>query len=382
MTKKKETPFSTADNILRIALSLVVVIICTGIYEADLMPKDEILVPLLTVALLAASANYKRNMNFIENRIFIGFLIFNIYFILSISLHDQPDLEIKTYFIHLISIGSFLAIYTATKIFLVSRASANTLKGNTSIVILSTMVLFVLLISQLWQAYNTYDTFMMRPGGFLNPNTTAALSLIFMFSAFKCLGATNRNLLLILVTLSACIVFLAQSRGSMLFLIPFVLYSLYKFNRKQSFNIYLLGTTALLLIFTLYQTGTLELMQSALSRFKGDHNSVVRLDIIVKGFHSFLESPIWGNGYLYLANTYSLSSHNQIIESLASFGLIGTITICIAFYYLYAPCSLLFCALCILPVLLFSHNFFDSYSYQAALGFALAVDRNNHSKFS
>ena len=382
MTKTKETPISTADYILRIALSLVVVMIGTGIYEADLMPKDEILVPLLAFALLAASFNYKRDINFIENRIFIGFLIFNIYFMLSITLHTQPDLEIKAYFIHLISIGSFLAIYTATKIFLSSGASSTTPKNNISIAALSITALFVLLTSQLWQAYYTYDTFMMRPGGFLNPNTTAALSLIFMFSALKCLGATNKNLILLSVTLSACIVFLAQSRGSMLFLIPFVLYSLYNFNRKQPLNIYLLGTAALLLIFTLYQTGTLELMQSALSRFKGDLNSIARLDIIVKGFYAFLESPVWGNGYLYLANTYSLSSHNQIIESLASFGLIGTITICVAFYYLYTPCSLLFCTLCILPVLLFSHNFFDSYSYQAALGVALAVDRTNNSKFS
>lgn len=380
MTKTRETSLSTANYILRIALSLVIIIIGTGIYEADLMPKDEILVPLLACALLAASFNYKRNINFIENRIFIGYLIFNIYFIFSISLHNQPDLETKTYFIHLISIGSFLAVYTATKTFLSSEASCIT--NNTIIAILSITALLVLLTTQLWQAYYTHDTFMMRPGGFLNPNTTAALSLIFMFSAFKSLGKTNKNLILLSIILSACVVFLAQSRGSMLLLIPFVLYSLYQFNSNKPLNIYLLSTVAMLLIFTLYQTGTLELMQSALSRFKGDHNSVARLDIIVKGFYAFLESPIWGNGYLYLANTYSLSSHNQLIESLASFGFIGIIIICVAFYYLYTPCSLLFCALCILPVLLFSHNFFDSYSYQAVLGFALAADRNNHSKTS
>jgi hypothetical protein len=378
MTKTNESSAATTEYILRSLLCIVVVIVGAGIYEADLMPKDEILVPIFSLALLAASLNYRRNINLIESRILFGFLIFNIYFMLSISLHQQPGLEIKTYFIHLISIGSFLAVYTATKIILPSGTSNITLTSNTMIVILSITALGVLLISQLWQAHYIHNTFIMRPGGFLNPNTTAAISLIFLFSAYKYLDSTNSSLILLSVTLTTCIIILAQSRGSMLFLIPFILYSLHRLYRKKPLNIYLLVITALIIFFSLHLTGTLELIGSALSRFKGDHNSASRLDIIAKGLHAFLDSPVWGNGYRYLANTYTLSSHNQLVESLASFGLIGTVIICIAFYYLYTPCSLLFCALCILPVLLFSHNFFDSYSYQTVLGFALAVDRKNH----
>ncbi len=377
MTKIKNPSIATTDYILRIVLSLVIVIIGTGIYEADLMPKDEILVPLLAFTLLAFSLNHRRSLNFIESKVLIGFLIFNIYFILNISILQQPGLEVKTYFIHLISIGSFIAVYTATRIILPNGTNNIILTSNTSIAILSIIALGLLLTSQLWQAYYIHDTFMMRPGGFLNPNTTAAISLIFMFSAYKCLDTTNRSLILLSVTLAACIIFLAQSRGSMLFLMPFILYCLLKLYSKKSLNFSPLIFAALTIFLLLCLTGTLEFIGSALSRFKGDHNSVSRLDIAIKGFHAFLDSPVWGNGYRYLADTYSLSSHNQIVESLASFGLIGTVIICIAFYYLYTPCSLLFCVLCILPVLLFSHNFFDSYSYQAVLGFALAVDRKN-----
>ena len=120
--------------------------------------------------------------------------------------------------------------------------------------------------------------------------------------------------------------------------------------------------------------------KSVTTRFTGDQSSAIRMSLLQQGWSAFTEFPIFGNGYRYLENATSYSSHNQILEVLINFGIFGFIVICIACYFLYTPLSIALCIVCIFPTLLFSHNFFDTYAFQAALGLALAVNQSTHNK--
>jgi hypothetical protein len=51
-----------------------------------------------------------------------------------------------------------------------------------------------------------------------------------------------------------------------------------------------------------------------------------------------------------------------------------------AFGLLYLPASAAFIFLCIIPSLIFSHNFFDNASLQTVIGMALSIDRAWHSQ--
>ena len=88
------------------------------------------------------------------------------------------------------------------------------------------------------------------------------------------------------------------------------------------------------------------------------------------------DAPFLGKGYRYVALTAGQSTHNQLVEILASFGLAGLAAIGLASYLLYWGGSARFLLVCVAPTFLFSHNFFETVSFQTALGLALAVDRS------
>ena len=70
-------------------------------------------------------------------------------------------------------------------------------------------------------------------------------------------------------------------------------------------------------------------------------NTIVssRGEILLLGFEKFLESPIFGNGYGTLVFVESFNamwdSHNQVLESLISIGLAGTLTFYLFLLYSY-----------------------------------------------
>jgi hypothetical protein len=77
---------------------------------------------------------------------------------------------------------------------------------------------------------------------------------------------------------------------------------------------------------------------------------------------------------MYLVDIAGFSTHNQFAEMLVNFGAVGLIAAIIVFAMLFLPTSPTAFLFCMLPTLMFSHNFFDNASFQASLGMALAID--------
>lgn len=362
------------ESILTAGLCIAILLIGTGLYKADAMPKDEILVSILSAILLIAGYGYSKNYQFIEPKVLLGFLIFNCFFILRISYSFPENIEFKTYFTHVISIGAFLAIYSASNKLFSSQRASLIIKNETLISLISLLALATLLYSQLWQVYTDTINLSSRPGGFLNPNTTAALALIFMFTIVKLSQFKLGYITLLALLFATSIILLAQSRSSILALMPLLFYIFYIKRNMKYFTIIILLLAILIALTGL--TEILELLRSTLTRFKGDYSSNHRLLLLQQGWSAFLDAPILGNGYRFIANYFSFSTHNEILETLTNFGIVGLLIIASAFYFLYIPFSIMFCIVCILPTLLFTHNFFDTYAFQAALGLALAADRH------
>ena len=375
MTARQAISNRAAIYSLLFILATTILIITTGLYEATLMPKDEIVVSILSVSLLLSGYLFCKDHRFIEYKILTGYIIFNIFFMLRISFPIGNDIEMKTYFIHLISIGAFLSIYCTTKLLFSIKNSQIQFNQESLILLLSMSTLIILLISQSWQIYSNTGDILSRPGGFLNPNTTAAIALIFMFIVVKLSSITKKHLTLIALILTTSIILLSQSRSAILVLILFWIYIVFLIGLKKYALTLSLFLAISALLFWISPIDFFELFESAITRFRGDSSSAHRISLLQQGWSSFLDSPIWGNGYRHIESLSKQSSHNEIIETLANFGIFGLIIISVAFYFLYTPSSPIFIIACILPTFLFTHNFFGAYAYQAALGFALAVDR-------
>ncbi len=369
-------PHHREKNIILVSIfSMVILVIGTGLYELESMPKDELLVSSLSIFALIIGYSHKEKFGFIKSKILLGFILFNLFFIIHISFLPPYNLELKTYTTHVITLGTFLAAYNISSQMLSPNFHIGAIHKQDLVLLISLTALAIILSTQLWQIFNGSVSILLRPGGLLNPNITAALSLCFMFTAIKISRPQHSASLYIALLLSTCIILLTQSRSATLALAA---YTFYVFIKKENIK---LITSILIFIFILAIVSTIgpdtltDLSKSIMSRFKGDYSSIHRLLLLQQGWSAFLEAPIWGNGYRHLASITSVSTHNEILEALTNFGLSGLIIISLAFSYLYLPFSTIFCIACVLPTLIFTHNFFDTYALQAAIGAALAVDR-------
>lgn len=359
---------------ITLLLGLVILVIGTGLYEAELMPKDEYLVSILCALLFLAGFIHSKNISYIEPKILFGFLIFNGFFILRLLVPTEQDIEIKTFFIHIITLGIFTAVYSASMHLLSNPNKRTGVDTEKILKIFAFVALIILLASQLIQIFNGHHSLTSRPGGFLNPNTTAALSLIFAFSVCKLSQFRITAFTCLSLTLTTCIVLLSQSRAA--FITALLLFALWV--HKKQIKVILIASAIIIIIFTillLSSTDLRELFSNLLDRFRAINSSTMRVTLLLQGWNSFIEEPIWGNGYQYLSTITTELTHNTVIEVLTNFGLIGLFFIGVSFYFLYIPFSTIFCIACVFPVFLFSHNFFDLYAFQASLGLALAADR-------
>ena len=100
----------------------------------------------------------------------------------------------------------------------------------------------------------------------------------------------------------------------------------------------------------------------------------------MRGIAEIENAPLFGNGYRHIQALTGQSTHNELIENLVNFGLFGFVAVSLAFGLLYLPASAAFIFLCIIPSLIFSHNFFDNASLQTVIGMALSIDRAWHSQ--
>lgn len=376
-------PIHTKNNgyqkgyfVLAAMLSIAILMIGTGLVEAKFLPKDEIIVSVISVFLLLAVYIYNKNFALIEPKIFFGFLLFNCFFLLRLSFPAIQNVELKTYFIHIMSLGTFLAVYYASKQLLLSPSNSSyPIKTESLLSLLSLIAIVVLFLMQLLQIYNSDQNLYSRPGGYLNPNTTASIALIFMFTAFTLSHLKINQITSASLFLTTCIILLAQSRAAILAFVLFFFYIAFKWRKSKIFIALPLLLLALTLVLFTASTELTKLIHTTLARFEGDLSSTYRLTLLQQGWSAFIDAPIWGNGYRYISSIHAYSTHNEIIETLANFGLVGLLFIGIASYLLYTPFGIPFCVICIFPILMFSHNFFDSYAFQAVLGLALASEK-------
>jgi O-antigen ligase len=219
--------------------------------------------------------------------------------------------------------------------------------------------------------------YVFRPGGFLNPNMTAAIAVVVLFAV--CESRTSRLgwITYCCAILALCIVTLTQSRtliaalGGYLCLVGI----------RQP-RLFLIMPLALILAFAIAGGVAFDAVTALIERITGrfdgslasDVSNAERLHVLTEAVQAANHSPLLGNGYMYLVEIAGVSTHNQVAEMMVNFGALGLLCSIGLFTVLYLPASLSAFVFCMLPTLMFSHNFFDSSPFQASLGMALAVD--------
>ena len=214
----------------------------------------------------------------------------------------------------------------------------------------------------------------VRPGGFLNPNMTAAVALVLAWTASRLSGGARDLPHLACLLVAALVVVLAQSRAGLLALGVHVLCLAWRHPA-------VLAAAALAAVAALGWVGADVLLDVAglidhlLDRFSRDNSSDERLVVLRMGMEAIEARPWFGNGYRHLEQVFGRSTHNEIVETAVNFGVVGLAVALAGAALILLPASATFLAVCVAPTVLFSHNFLDSTELQTCLGLALAVDR-------
>lgn len=227
-----------------------------------------------------------------------------------------------------------------------------------------------------WKATPT-ELLLSRPGGFMNANMTAAVAMVWLYMALE----SERNMPVVIkgicLILAVTICTLAQSRAAVLFLALYALYSLIV-ERKGGFAISLLvgGLVAVIVMSYL----DMDIITSLIERFsertnKDEHSAHERGRLINLAIDIFQDAPLTGHGLFYLHKEVGASAHNQILEILTNFGLVGFFMYGILYLAFYHKNDLSYLILCIFPTMFFSHNFFENSALQVSLGFAYAQSK-------
>jgi O-antigen ligase len=348
--------------------------------------------PLILLAALVVIANpaFQNSVyHYVPLERLAGVFIFNAFFLIATF---QTELDLRTRFVHLISLGVFLLTFTTTRLALEgmsnSRAKA---EGTLRLAALATLI--VLFCGQLAEVFGYIEpsdpggirdelSFWQRPGGFLNANMTAAVGLALIY--IVCEVSTRRAKVLIagsLAVFSMSLV-LTQSRTGVLFFALYLLTLLFRGRLSYWFVLLLLIVLSLLAATYLGEPLFQLLMDNFVGRFQLDFSLSERVAVLARALDLVGDSPILGHGYRYVQHVMSVSTHNEILENAVNFGIAGSIVVWISFFLIYQPRSFSFLLACIAPSILFSHNFFETVSLQAILGVACVVslmrDANRH----
>lgn len=196
------------------------------------------------------------------------------------------------------------------------------------------------------------DKLLKRPGGFFNANMTAAVAMIWLYIALESKINSSGIVkgLALLLAVSICLI--EQSRAAILFL---TIYGIHKLILLRNINLLIsiiLGGFCLILALSYVAPVTdfaTELLDRFTSRAEGlDDSAIHRMSLIVYAINSFQDAPLFGNGIYYLAKTegHGSSSHNQTLEVLTNFGLIGFLMIAIVYITFYHKNSISYLSLC------------------------------------
>jgi hypothetical protein len=224
------------------------------------------------------------------------------------------------------------------------------------------------------------DVLLFRPGGFLNPNMTASIALLLVLLTTPHERQRLSWELAAAIALATVILTLTQSRAA---LVAWAIYLPWILRRhwRGMLAVLLMMLTAAWQAGWWSADGLLHELSLALgSRLSGDASSNERLWLVNEATRFIQDAPFFGRGQGFLTARLGLGSHNQVLEWLLSYGAVGTFVLLAAAAVMIGPCSVVFLLVGVAPTFLFSHSFYDSASFQTALGMALAAERHRRPK--
>jgi hypothetical protein len=219
----------------------------------------------------------------------------------------------------------------------------------------------------------------VRPGGFLNPNMTAAIALVLAFVASRLSTGARDAIHLACLLVASIVVVLAQSRAGLLALGVHV--GCLAWRRPAVLvAVGVAGVAAVAWIGADALLDVAGLVEHLLDRFSRDNSSDERLVVLELGMAAIDERPWFGHGYRHLEHVFGRSAHNEFVETTVNFGFVGLAVALVGVTLILLPASVHLLVVCVAPSVLFSHNFLDTVELQACLGLALAVDRSGRGR--
>jgi hypothetical protein len=314
-----------------------------------------------------------------------GFLLYNALFLVhSAATVTDP----ATLLVRIVSIGTFLVTLASWNAALSRRADGSPAGDAT---LAAVVALAVLLAAQVFEALGIIErrvggldeeaaAFAHRPGGFMNPNTAAATALVLLHATVR--ARAGAVALACASVLAAAVAGLSQSRAVLPLL---ALYLLVGARRRPALVAPWLVALPVLLAWAdrALIDAVVEPVAAAVARFSGaEESSLERGALLQRALWAIDDAPWLGHGWGYLVRVTNFSSHNEVIEHMVHFGALSLPLFGLAFALLYLPVSPWFALLALVPMTAFSHNFFDTTSFQAALGLAFALERRHAASVS
>jgi O-antigen ligase len=341
--------------LLALAVFVYGMLAATGVYKVNVQSN---LILLLYVAFLLANA-LRDTGNPIAGRLYLNFLVGICAFLIVVKLQSlDPEARFFRY-VPLLSLAIIAGgIVLQLNGIIISRRDGEAMGG-------------------------VDEGLLLRPGGFMNPNMSAALSLIWLFCTME--SKAQRSQLTRAACIGICIFTLSitQSRAAMLCLAAYLVVKMFEKGANMlRFSAVALACAAVALTVTGHFGAFDEIIDSILLRFQGDGSSTERFFLLRTALAAFSDSPLIGHGMRGMFRIAGLGTHNEIVEWLVNFGVIGLfvmLLVILRFYYVH---SFKYVCLCLLPTLLFSHNFFETTSFQVALAYAFFVAVQNKSAAS
>ncbi|NBP24892.1 MAG: O-antigen ligase domain-containing protein, partial [Proteobacteria bacterium] len=180
---------------------------------------------------------------------------------------------------------------------------------------------------------------LVRPGGFHNPNATAAIALVLLEVLLSGHGERKPRLLATGWIVTIVVVLLAQSRAVAVFLLVRAAMAVWLASRRQALRILAVASAVILgglwLDSLVGGEAVRNLGEVFFARFAGDESSQERTTLLRLGFEEFCQSPWFGHGYRHLTFLVGLSTHNEVLENLVNWGFVGSLPTWAGFFLIY-----------------------------------------------
>jgi hypothetical protein len=372
------------NNLEFISLGLIIIIIGSGAYTQ--IPGLGYIFPLLLLAVLMFDRDFFKNQaNYVNKKMVIALFILILFFSIQLLLNR---IIFNGYLFYIIAMSIMFITYTVSRTIILRTNHLNLyfFYGMSSIVFLT---LALILAGQFAQMLGyivsinfdgaQFDKMLTlsRPGGFLNPNESAAIALVLCYIAYNLSNFVGIFIYSISIIPTVLIILISQSRAAILLLIIMVCFTIKFSIRRMVLILIFLMTFSLISFYYLndYSSEMMDLLINSLDRFEGDDGSDERFNVIKFGLDAFVKSPIFGNGASFSTENFGISTHNQPLEIASSYGIFGILVLGLVIWWTYFPSSIFFKLFCFIPFFMFSHNFMESAALQSVLGLALALDR-------